>query len=556
MKSIYKSGSRPRPDCGRGRRAIRIRKMKRLKKLFGCAVALLTCLALALFCACGAESEKPDEGGVPATPTDTDNGGGTPADPSDKDDKEEGEKPANPAYPAGYKGSTPEIDEFLTTLSEQQVAGVSMDATFKGSVAYPAAIANSGYIAAEADESVTKSGVIDVSALLNLASGNADAAYSVYSGVADEEVTLNYYFLRSLDIYSAAVKAQTDGDGKLQKPDNIAGATVKYLGNITEMLESLPDKIPADTPVEIPELPALSDGAVSGAVLEMFASLGTAAVPSGFPLAVVADMFGALTVADGKAEIDLNLLAYNAVQEAAKIVNSLTAETTIAEIFTNVDFIRLVSPFVNLVTAEDIHKNFAKIAKAVTSNEKISAILGDIDLSGLDVKPDEGSTAYDYVVKIIFSDELNKTVMSCLSKVVEDLIPKLEEMYPALKDILPSLPSSSVISEMIKFTQIPISLMLGDKVTISGIKADFAKSAAGVSKTLFDTENAVMENAKICYTLGANGITGLENSGRFAGQATVENKADGQSVEYTVKYDISCAQRLQFSDTEYKLFDI
>ncbi len=111
--------------------------------------------------------------------------------------------------------------------------------------------------------------------------------------------------------------------------------------------------------------------------------------------------FKAFTEENGKITVDLSKAIYNAVEELKIFINGLKEETTVGDVLKNDTVKKIVSKLTNIISPEQLIDTVKKVISAMgeeSIGEKLDGLLGY-------VKPDKNSTTYDYLIKLVNSQE-------------------------------------------------------------------------------------------------------------------------------------------------------
>ena len=354
--------------------------MKKLfKTLMAVMVAVLMSLSLVAFAACGPGTEDPNPNPNPEKPDDS-----------------------------GITGSTPEITAFLQALAAQETETAQFNFT------YQSTSRTDGYhvyyegenIGEKTDDGYTYSEDqtydMTVDGKMNVKYGNADIVYSSkYTDMItdseaeeaweDEDNSYIYIFLRDWYAFTYADEEE-----------------VKDFTDIPLYFETDIKALFAD----------LLDEAMGAISLGDIASM--ALVPStGLSTAYLADKFGALTLEDGKAVADFNLAAYNLIQSVKEMLELIDGDTTIGDVLADETVKTLIEAYTASLTAQDVKDMLdlallqaleVEIEDGYTLREMLedmfALVPGGFDITMLIPAPDRGSTVYEYIVKLVSSEEL------------------------------------------------------------------------------------------------------------------------------------------------------
>lgn len=314
------------------------------------------------------------------------------------------------------------VDSVLTALQTQSYAAISTDmsGTFK--------------------QSGVEAGTVKSSAKLNLATGDADiVAESVGKGENAGVDNYSYIFMRDWNAYSYSAET---------KPAGLNSIEWSAEGNLNDMItEALQGE---GIPVDFASIGGLAS--VCQMVLPMACHLELS----------FADAAGGITD-DASAKtltVDINKVLYNFVNDIKGVINGLTDSTTIGDLLNN----------------ETVKKYFSIITELVP----VDTVKSFVAQTGLNVQPDDGSSTYDYIVKIISSEELKKLISEMAGMALPNTLDKF-----ALSFFLNST-----------------------GVNIADIKTAFEQLTSGITPTQFsiaaEDAGVTLTNAKEVYAYDDN----------------------------------------------------
>lgn len=131
-----------------------------------------------------------------------------------------------------------------------------------------------------------------------------------------------------------------------------------------------------------------------------------------YSIAKIADSFNGLTI-DSKqktATIDLNATVYGAVTAIGEVLSSINDNTTIGDILKTDAVKNILMSVTELFPATEIKSAFDEVLQSLPVEIKQMIDSMGIDLSKIFIAPDKNSTTYDYLVKIISSEELKNAI--------------------------------------------------------------------------------------------------------------------------------------------------
>lgn len=255
----------------------------------------------------------------------------------------------------------------------------------------------------------------------DLTNGDIDLAITdgrteVSGTVSDSENFVSYFFRRDgHDFISRNVGAQISED--------YSGLTLTY-GGETEFEDEIAEIFSI--------LPAFGAG-----------------VPTNYVIAKLADITGALKVGKDSATIDVNAVLYNTATDLHGVLRGVSENTTLEALLQNATVKKYISPFTELIPVEDAASFIANLKYAdllfLTADDKYLASIGltrelfdkiadrffGVDFGLLSkIEPDDESTTYDYILKLIKSEELRDVLNAAFFPVAEE-----SEKLPKISDL-------------------------------------------------------------------------------------------------------------------------
>ncbi|MDE6504938.1 MAG: hypothetical protein K2L42_03620 [Clostridia bacterium] len=386
----------------------------------------------------------------------------------------------------------------------------------------------------------------------NLESGDLDV--SVFESGAEEsaETSYMYAFMRSgkLFVSDELEEAITD----------YSKSELLYLGALKDFMEFPEDGEGTE------EISGALDGILGSVNLEeeVGAAIEGVLAMESYTVMALADAFGALTVEGGKATVDLNKAVFNAVKALKEFVNGISFETTVGEIINNKTLKGVLTPFVNLVTPAELIKAIKDNLVAPEGSDQQTAAMYAMMKELADkvlLQPAAKETAYDYLVRVISSQEL--------INVINDMIKEMTGTTQiAFNKTLDKLTLGFVLG-MGGVTEAQFKAQLGEiKATIEALSQNITDTsvtiettseenngpsiggggvspAAAGSEVTFVSENKI-ENLKIVYTLDGNKITGqnvtakvTNTEGRLLSASEWYESVAVVNVQGAVKYEAS-----------------
>lgn len=222
----------------------------------------------------------------------------------------------------------------------------------------------------------------------------------------------------------------------------------------------------------------------------------------------LADSFGALTVESGKATVDLNKAVYNAVKAVKEFLGGISINTTVGEILNNKTLKGVLSPFINLIAPADLVKaikdNLVAPDGSDIQTEQVYEMLKEIADKIL-LKPNANETTYDYLVRVISSEELKNVV----------------------NDLIKEFTGSTQLSIDKTFDKLTVGFMLG----MGGITETQFKEKLNSIKAFVDT---LLQNVtEQSVTITSSGVAG--NDGPSVGEGEVSPAAEEEGLTFIIE---------------------
>ncbi len=291
-----------------------------------------------------------------------------------------------------------ERNEFLNQITQQAINAVEIEAV-------GLTVTHSG--------DVTGTVTTDVNAKLDFRTGNGDVLYTnKYEAATVDATTYGYAFLREWELLVDENEYETE---------------VTDYSQLNLKLIDISDIIGDETDMDL-DLSTLPVGDLLGGGMGEANRL----------LSTFANAAGALTMENGAAVIDLNKAAYNFANDVKTLVNGITAETSIGQLLDNAILKKYATVFTELISIDEISlliaqlvvyaqrfqtmtheqiellpeetRKIAELAQTLLKNVNIGALLN--------VKPDKNSSTYEYIVKILKSDEFNAVIAGVIANVI------------------------------------------------------------------------------------------------------------------------------------------
>lgn len=381
-------------------------------------------------------------------------------------------------------------------------------------------------------------GTTTVNAKIDFAAGNGDILYSEsVTGGTEEGTVYGYAFLREWDVLVDTEEYETE---------------VTDYSVLNLVRTDIADLVAGQTGTEIDFSEVPIDEILSGGI--SFAN---------YMLSSFANAAGALTVENGTAVIDLNKAVYNFAGDIKTLVNGITAETTVGDLLDNATVRKYAMVFTELASTEDVQTGITQLAAMAAMLQMMTpdqiaemgeygemiamaqALLKDVNISALaNVKPDKNSTTYDYIVKILKSDEFNAVVSGIV----------LNAMSQGTYATAASMPVTISLTDM-KVGEL-LAISSEEEITVDealkNLRDGVAKAFENITETAITvivseedydggaaTEyKTVISDAKITYTVDGEKITG---------QSVVLKIAE--SVDGALSSETEVSVTVDYSDT-------
>lgn len=471
--------------------------MKLLKKIAAVALAMCTGASVFAFSAC--DSDKPFGGLFPPSGdgnTDNENG--------------------NNELPDDEKGDS---EAFFASLAAQPDSA----AAFETEIGY----------------STTKS----------IYTGSSPTNKIVVSSTTDDIFTRGKADFVGGDLDLAALDSKTEVAGSASASDNFVSYFFRRDGH--EFVSRERGTALVDDYSEL-TFTYGGEAELEGGIAEIFQLIPKfpAETPANFLVARLADTVGALKVGKKSAAIDVNAMLYKIATDFQTVLKGVNADTTAGTLLENATVKKYMSVFTELVPVENVaslisHLKYADMISAGITDDKLekwgitreqfdkfAAKFKGVDFSKLsEIRPDEKSTTYDYILKLLKSDELKDVLNAALFEGVEDgeKLPRLTEVtltalmvaagmdkneaaekFAIFKNYADMFVSDSFTKTAFTYTRkIPSKFPAGEdgkgEVPASVYGRDKA-DGAGVQ-----TESYTLSNAVIKFDLTEDGAAGTEH---------------------------------------------
>ena len=251
---------------------------------------------------------------------------------------------------------------------------------------------------------------------------------------------------------------------------------------------------------------------------------------------ILADSLGAVIFEKGKATVDFNKAAYNLVRCIKSFLDVIDENTTFGDVLSNKTVKSLIEASTASVTSAEIYESIEDLIAGISSIEtEDGTTVGEIfeamgvDVASYIVAPDADSTVYEYIVKIVGSNELKELINKFLKFICEaNKIPVTISLNNTLDktaiDTLLGYAGSSVkalktsfgkLTENISQTEFKVSVT---KPYIETKVARFDKDLGHFVMMDYHigiptTSTFSIKNFKLEYTLDGYTVTGMKITG-------------------------------------------
>lgn len=477
--------------------------MKLSKKLMALLVA--GTMSVSAFALAACDNLPGDNGGKPGDNTgDNGNNGG-----------DSGNNGGN----GGNGGTVTEQDKLINSLKEISFSGI--DASINLS---------EDYVGQNYSHKMTANQSVKV----DLKSGNADIKINETEESTNDGQThksaddINFY-IRNWNLLSEEY-AYDEATGSSKATGNLL-----YGGNLKDMAADL--ELPEGVDLIIGEK-NLVDFAVenSPAVLGETLSIVTA----------IANAADAVTVTDTKATVNINLMAYNMASDIKNLVNGVTVTTTVNDILSSNYLKKYLMVFTEMIPVETVQQglaslkdvNLGELFAGINASqggqipEEVIAVLSEVDLSKVAaIKPDANSTTYDYILKILGSEEL----CTLLKTTIADLMGAGAPAALAADDATPAGPDMEAImgeiDKITSLTAIPVSFV----GLCMGLSAEqLTEILDGAKQMVATVADTYVSKDSFTLPLGGEGHQGSPDYDGSNGEEGGSSSSDSYTVEYSV----------------------
>ena len=331
-----------------------------------------------------------------------------------------------------------------------------------------------------------------ISGHVDIEKGNGDIT-TVYSeentrgGEVETYGGTSYMFLRGWHAFGGAPEDE-------EEVTDYSKLSLQYLGNLNEQLGSAiagitggsqgnPD---GNRPAALAEAPGLDAGALAlPAVIKANSVLVN--------LAVAADT---LEVKDGVYTVDVIKTLNKVYTEISAVVNALDENTTVGEVLSNKTVEKYLSAITAVVPAETVYSLVCSALDEMSPamKEMLSFIPG--------IKPDENSTTYDYIVKLVSSDEV-KTLVNGL----------LEKQGAPAEALFTTTLDKAKLNDVLALAEMSVA---GVKEMVKNLPVEFADGKLTITSKGERSESVtVYKELSLGYTVKDGTLTGQTVSAKF-----------------------------------------
>lgn len=442
--------------------------MKLWKRFTAAAIALAMSASVWTMVAC---EDKPNSGDNSQNngQDSGNNPGGNPGGDNNPGDNNPGNTPGGDNNPGGNDQGTVadgEVVEIISALKAQELETVKLNFNVSRDADYVRKLLDSdgSYLG---DYSTTKE-AFDMEMELKMNVPDGDMDMMMFSQESDKthyietgenkyykNASIDYNFLRGWNSFSYYVYDSTyENNGKLDvdKVTDWSKVALDYDGSAAEIMpvEAWTDILGYEPRVNI-----------------MYLNLAYAT--------------DAVTVANSKAVIDFNKLIDVMLEDLSGALNGCTSTTTVGKILENGAVKKYLSAIVNVFTVEELRT----VLQTYFADTPVAEIANSI----LAIEPDENSTTYDYLLKILASEELYNIINQLLDDAgVGVVLPATVNNITLafLINTIGKVPNNEVtdyiamaqqfiagLSESITATEMTMEVMEGMTVTAKNLKMEY-----------------------------------------------------------------------------------
>lgn len=287
-------------------------------------------------------------------------------------------------------------------------------------------------------------GTVKTSGKFNIATGNADiVSESVGAGVNAGVDDYSYVYLRDWNAYTYSSDT---------KPADFSGIEWSAEGNLNDFISQALQG--SGIPVDFASVGGVSS--VFGLIMPLMCHLELS----------FAKAAGGITE-DASAQtltVDVNKTLYNFVNDIKGVVNGVTDSTTVGDLLGNAT----------------VKKYFGVITELVP----VDTVKSMLSQSGINVSPDEGSSTYDYIVKVISSEEVKNLIGSTADITLPDTLDKFTLAF----------------------------ILNGAGMDIAKFKTDFEELTSGITETQFSVDNTLITFPGVVVTFSNAVVVTFSNA--------------------------------------------
>ncbi|MDE6273889.1 MAG: hypothetical protein K2L87_02440 [Clostridiales bacterium] len=424
------------------------------------------------------------------------------------------------------QGSTKESTALLNSMLAQEFAALSADVNADITNTQERYEYNNGTKGKKTDSESYTMNMVETTKL-NLKDMNADITVKMTADKEVEEWT--YAFLRNF--HSFDYDARESGEVKNWN----SNITLNYGGYAFDEME-----------LDNPMLEGLLGDSMGDAFGEAYS---TEMKVCTYTLTKLADSFSALKIEKDKATIDVNAMAYGMATQITAVLNKLNDNTTVGDLLKEPAIKNILMSITELFPVTDVKAAIDEVVKSLPDEVKGMLTAMQIDLSKIFVAPDKNSTTYDYILKILGSQEL----LNAVNKALQQAIPSDSAMSGAPVGLTETFDKMK-ISTILQMTGAPIK--------VTDLKDFVTPYLQGITKTNFtlndgESDTFTLSDASIVYTLSGNKVTKQDISAKFSMLSTSYGNGSS-SGSYISEYTTAgtATATIEYSATEYTLADI
>lgn len=491
--------------------------MKTLKRLLTVVLAFVMSLTVAVFSACNFTSGNNGDNGDKGNNGENGDNGGNGGD-----------------VTAEYVGSTEEItalvNAMLIQVTPQVGINFGMQELEKQEQFNVDGAGNKISDTNQRTETYTMDAAMN--GKFNLLSGDADLVMTDKHKVPTTYDNYEYAFLRDWNMFSYSEEHERDEDDNKIGSNEVKDFTGKTLYWGGDMYDQMAE--------------AGADAAIKqifGDDFDMGEIASKLVMPEyGAMIAALADSLGAFKIEGNTATADINLAIYNLVGKLKTVLDQLKGSTTIGEFLALNEIKTVIGALTTGLTGEQ-------------AAQYVQSALATLGIVGLSIPADKDSTVYDYIIKVLSSDELYAFVNAMLTGMGSPVT-------------LPSKLNALTLDFVLSIYNAAKGLTGDAALSIDKIKAAFNKYTSGIKEDelVYNEESATtdaeigdfhgygldedvtknvpvnsyqrfsLKNLKLVYTLDNNKVTGQSVS--FAVKEQSKNAGINAGLDYMEKLSL------------------